>query len=332
MSTVFSSWLVTLLVPGVLVSSADVTQEVAPQPVAQPQPVQPQPQPQPTQPQPAQPQPAQPAPVAAQPSQPLMPAPATQAGPPPPTAASAPEELPLGTRPEHGPFFADDPVSEVKYPSGPDTEKPPFLSLRKGAFCFIEDAKCKSALLASAHVAVGMNVLRGDFGFTTPYTQFGFRGGFTVRPLWLARGAWSPWGLGLVASWSRGSGQFNNPNSLIPGAVVSTARTSNTDSFRIAAVNQFWLGRQRLKAFHLDVTLGAVQSTSLGVTGTYWGTHVEVAGGFGGWGALFAMADFLDGDTRVTFGLRAHAIPAAPVAALVILGMLASGAFAGGGE
>ncbi len=243
----------------------------------------------------------------------------------------SPEPLPLGARPEHGPFYAPDPVSEVKFPSGPSTEKPPLLSLKNGGFCFIEDAMCKSALLASAHVSTGMNVLRGDFGFTTPYTQVGVRGGLTVRPMWLARGEWSSWGLGVVTVWSRGSGQFNNPNSLIPGSVTSSERTSYTDAFRIGAVNQFWLGRQRLKAFHLDVTLGAVQSTSVGAGGRYWGTHAEVAGGFGGWGALFAMADFLDGDTRVTFGFRAHALPAAPVAALVIIGMLAAGVIPAGG-
>jgi hypothetical protein len=205
------------------------------------------------------------------------------------------------------------------------------LSVKRGAFCFVEDAMCKSALLASAHVAVGMNVLRGDFGFTTPYTQYGFRGGATLRPLWLAKKKWSPWALGVVVMWSRGSGQFTNPNSLTPGAVNSSERTSYTDALRIAAVNQIWLGRQRFRAFHLDVTLGAVQSTSVGVGGAFWGTHTELAGGFGGWAALFVGADFLDGDTRVTFGLRAHALPAAPIVALVVLGLLAGGAFSAGG-
>ena len=35
--------------------------------------------------------------------------------------------------------------------------------------------------------------------------------------------------------------------------------------------------------------------------------------------------------SRIVFGLRAHALPAAPIAGLVILGLLAGGALSSGG-
>ena len=214
---------------------------------------------------------------------------------------------------------------------GSPPEKPPFLSVGGGAFCFVEDARCKAALLASAHIAAGTNVLRSqignELGITLPYTQFGFRGGLTVRPLVLARKRdWHPWALGATVGWSRGSGQVSLPSS---DSVESTVRTAHTDALRIALLNQIWLSSKR-NAIHIDISIGAIQSNVLD-KGAFWGTHLEVAGGVGGWGALFASTDFLDGDTRIVFGLRAHALPAAPIAGLVILGLLAGGALSSGG-
>ena len=51
---------------------------------------------------------------------------------------------------EYGPFYEPEPPSDTRAPSDPPRTKPPFLSLKGGAFCFIEDAACRSALIVSA--------------------------------------------------------------------------------------------------------------------------------------------------------------------------------------
>ncbi len=173
-----------------------------------------------------------------------------------------------------------------------------------------------------------MHIPRGDIGVSLPYTQFGFRGGLTARPVTMLRDRWHPWAIGLTAGWVRGSGTVGNPTSLSPGG--TDRATAHVDMLRIGMVNQLWLANKR-NAFHLDFTIGPMRGPVTDIPGFFWGTHVELAAGFGGWGALFAAGDFRDGDTHVTFGMRAHALPAAPVAALVILGMLAGGALSGGG-
>jgi len=230
--------------------------------------------------------------------------------------------------PEYGPFFAGRAPSDTAFTSGRHPDKPPILSFAGGKFCLIEDAVCRISALASAHIAAGVHIPRGDIGVSLPYTQFGFRGGLTVRPVTMLRDRWHPWSTGLVVGWSRGSGTVGNPTSLSPGG--TDRATAHVDQLRIALLNQLWLSNRR-NAFHLDFTLGAMRGPVTDIPGFYWGTHAEFAAGFGGWGALFAAGTFLDGDTHITFGMRAHALPAAPVAALVILGMLAGGALSGGG-
>jgi hypothetical protein len=89
-------------------------------------------------------------------------------------------------------------------------------------------------------------------------------------------------------------------------------------------INQIWLAEKR-NALHLDFTLGGVNSSVLDAPGRYWGTHAEVAVGFGGWGGLYAAGDFLDQDMRVFFGLRGHGIATAPLIGLIVLGLVAGG-------
>lgn len=237
----------------------------------------------------------------------------------------APAPAPSGPPPEHGPFFAPKAATESHFASGPPPAAPPRFSVGKGAFCFVEDANCSSALIASVDVGVGINGIAGDRGVDLPYAHYNFRGGFTVRPLQLARKRWNPWSVGVMASWSRGTGVAANTGSVVdaPDEVVQT--THHTSAYRFGLVNQLWLSQKR-NAFHVDLTVGVVRSSVLTYTGVYNGTHLEVAAGWGGWGGFFVSGDFLDGDSRVITGFRAHAIPALPAIGLVLLGLLAGGA------
>lgn len=222
---------------------------------------------------------------------------------------------------DYGPFFEPAPVTEVKFPGdalrrrkGPDA--PPFASVGGGMFCFVEDSACNVSLLADADVGVGVNVVENGNGLDVPYTQFRVRGGFTVRPVKLARKRWHAWGVGLVGSWSIGS-----------GSVLATDDVVELDplrTWRVGLLNQLWLG-QRRNALHLDLTFGGANSSVLDAPGRYWGTHAEVALGFGGWGALALSGDFLDQDARFVLAMRGHGIATGPMIALVLLGLVAGG-------
>jgi hypothetical protein len=237
--------------------------------------------------------------------------------------ASAP--APSGPPPEHGPFFAPEAASEAHFPSGPPPTAPPRFSVGKGAFCFVEDAQCRSALLASIDVGIGINAIAGDRGVDLPYAHYNFRGGFTLRPITLVRKRWSPWAVGLMASWSRGTGVVANTGSTGDAANGIVKSTPHTTAYRFGLVNQVWLSQKR-NAFHVDLTVGMVRSSVLTYLGWYNGTHLEVAGGWGGWGSFFVSGDFLDGDTRVVTGFRGHGIATAPAVGLILLGLLAGGA------
>ncbi|MDC0670056.1 hypothetical protein [Nannocystis radixulma] len=237
----------------------------------------------------------------------------------------APAPAPSGPTPEHGPFFAPTAASESQFPSGPPSTAPPRFSVGKGAFCFVEDAQCRSALIASVDVGIGVNAIAGDRGVDLPYAHYNFRGGFSLRPITLVRKRWNPWSVGLIASWSRGTGVVANTGSVVDAADQVVQTTPHTTAYRFGLVNQLWLSQKR-NAFHVDLTVGVVRSSVLTYTGWYNGTHLEVAAGWAGWGGFFVSGDFLDGDTRVITGFRAHAIPALPAIGLVLLGLLAGGA------
>ncbi len=227
---------------------------------------------------------------------------------------------------DYGPFFEPAPASEVVFPGDavkPDARKS-FASVAGGAFCFVEDSVCGASLIADADVGVGLNVINSNRGLDVPYTQFRVRGGITLRPLRLAKQRWHPWGVGLVASWSLGSGSITATNRDPTDALTDVTETDPIRAWRIALVNQIWLAQKR-NALHLDFSLGTVNSSVLDAEGRYWGTHVEVALGFGGWGGLYMAGDFLDQDTRVFFGMRGHGIATGPLIALIVLGLVAGG-------
>ncbi len=233
-------------------------------------------------------------------------------------------EAPPGSAPsgeDFGPFFTGPPASETAFVQAPrrGSGLAPRLSVRDGLFCFVEDAHCVASLLASTDVGIGMAII-GENGPDLPYAQITFRGGFSLRPVTLRRKRYHPWALGLAASYSVGTGGIR----LQAEDVVETARTQAT---RIALVNQLWLWH-RPHAFHLDASIGAVRSGVLGRDERIhdlWGTHVELALGFGGWASLVVSGDFLDEDTRIVFGFRTHALAGVPVAGLTALGLWAGG-------
>ena len=217
------------------------------------------------------------------------------------------------------PFYAPDTPVETSFALERTSALPP-LSVAKGRFCFIEDSFCRAAMIFTGDVGVGMNALSGRGGLDLPFTQARVSLGATVRPFVLARKQWHPWGLGLVGSWSVASGSILG----IEDERV-TERDLN-DSWRLDLVNQAWLGQKR-NALHLDFALGAVNSPVYkSASGRFWGTHAELGLGFGGWAGIFLSADFLDQDTRVVFGMKGHGLAAAPIAGLVILGLIAGGA------
>ncbi len=240
---------------------------------------------------------------------------------PEPSAGPRRGEVP----PEYGPAYEAEPPSDTWAVSDPRPDRPPFLSLGSGAFCFVEAAACRSAMIVSADVGAGINAIAGDRGVDLPMTQFSLRGGFTVRPVTLLRKRWHPWSVGLVGSFVRSSGTVASSDSTIGSSNPDLVDVAFTNGTRVALLNQVWLSQKR-HAFHLDFSLGVVRSTVLNSTDRFFGTHADVAVGVGGWGALFVAADFLDRDTRLAFGFRGHGIAAAPVATLIALGLLAGGA------
>lgn len=244
-----------------------------------------------------------------------------------PAESSGSSAAPAGAPKEHGPFFAPEAPTEARFSSGPKPGAPPRFSLGQGMFCFVEDAQCRISLLASIDVGIGFNAI-GKRGPDLPYAHANFRGGLTVRPLTLIRKKWHPWAVGVVASWSRGTGVLvptGDTDDMTGEAVVD--QTPRTLAHRFALVNQVWLSQKR-NAFHLDFTIGLVRSSVLADTkNIYAGTHAELAGGWGGWGSLFVSGDFLYSDTRVVAGFRGHGIATAPAVGLLLLGLLAGGAF-----
>lgn len=253
-----------------------------------------------------------PAPVPADTSAPAVaPAPVYAA---PAPSAPAPRRKPPR---EHGPFFAGEPASETSFPNGPRPADPPRFSVGRGAFCFVDDAMCKASLIATADIAIGTNIVGGPGTSDLPYAHYNFRGGIAVKPLMFGRqDSWHPWGLGLIGSWSRGTGAPSKES-----AVVSP----HTDTWRVLLVNQLWLAKKR-NGFHLDLDFGIIRSNVLGSQAKFFGTNASVSANWGGWGGIFMSADFLDKDARVVFGFRGHGIATAPAIGLILLGLLAGGA------
>ncbi len=223
---------------------------------------------------------------------------------------------------EYGPFFEGEPASESKWISRSRKRKTPVLSVGNGTFCFVEGSHCKSSLLISGDVAAGMRIPASNKGPDIPYAHWGFRGGLTVRPIMFNRRAWHAWGVGIVGSWTRGTGSVTVESSTDSQEQASTART---DAWRVALLNQLWLS-QKPHAMHLDFAIGTVRSQVLTTEASLYGSHAEVGFGWGGWGAVYAGADFLDRDTRVVFGFRAHGVAAGPIIAAALLGLALGGA------
>lgn len=221
---------------------------------------------------------------------------------------------------EYGPFFEQEPPSDTRFGASISKGRKPFGSVANGAFCFVDGSWCRASLLISAGVATGLRVPASDAGPDVPYAQFNVHGGLVFRPLMYAGRTWSPWGLGLVASWSRGTGSVTSN-----AGNTEHNDTKRTDATRVGVLNQIWLSK-RPHGLHLDLTVGAVRSAVLTSGLPLWGTHAEVGFGVGGWATLFAGADFLDRDTRIMLGLRAHGIAAGPLIALALAGMAIGGA------
>lgn len=257
------------------------------------------------------------------PAEPAAEADASAWGPvePAPAAPVARRKLP---QPEYGPFFEPEPPSESAHPSDPPPGKPPALSVGGGAFCFVEDAQCRISLLASADIGLGVNIPAGDRGVDVPMSQWGFRGGLTLRPVTLLKHRWHRWAIGVTGGFARSSGALATTFSSAGDSMPDFQEVIHTNATRVALLNQLWLSQKR-NAVHLDFELGVVRSEVLTSQDRFWGTHADLALGVGGWGSVFFGADFLDQDTRLVFGLRGHAIGAAPIAALVLLGLLAGG-------
>lgn len=226
---------------------------------------------------------------------------------------------------EYGPFYEGEPASEVVSPTPKVRPGLPLVAVGGDAFCFVEDAGCKASLLADFDFGVGMNVLGSERGVDVPYTQWRVRGGFTVRPLQIARDTFHPWGVGLALSYSQGSPQVATGRGDSSDPFADVQETARLQGLRIALVNQLWLSQKR-NALHADLSFGTVRSTVLDANGQFWGTHAELAVGWGGWATFFGSADFLDRDLRAVFGFRSHAIAAGPIVGMVLLGMLAGGA------
>ncbi|MGH1341003.1 MAG: hypothetical protein ACRBN8_05600 [Nannocystales bacterium] len=226
---------------------------------------------------------------------------------------------------DYGPFFEDEPPGDLEFLGQPRLGRVPVLSVGEGAFCFVEGTYCKASMILSADVGAGIRAPASDEGPDIPYAQFTFRGGVAIRPSMIRprkRKAWGSWGIGIVSSWSKGTGAVT-----VRGDSQSQEVESSNDTtvFRVAAINQMWLSK-RNHATHLDFTFGGARSDVLTSGVRLWGTHAEVAMGFGGWGGLFLSGDFLDRDTRVVLGFRGHGIAAAPIVAMALAGLAAGGA------
>ncbi len=217
--------------------------------------------------------------------------------------------------PEHGPFFAGEPASDTAFVNGLRPDDPPRFSVGRGAFCFVDDSKCRASLVLTADIGVGVNLVGGNRLPDLPYAHYNFRGGIVFKPL-MRRGGWHPWGVGLVGSWSRGTG---------PPETETTLRAPHTDAWRILIVNQLWMSKRR-NGFHLDLDAGLVRSPVIGSVNPYFGTSAGLSANWGGWGGIFMHGDFLDKDSRIVFGFRGHGMAVAPVIGLVLLGLLAGGA------
>ncbi len=221
---------------------------------------------------------------------------------------------------EYGPFLEGEAASDTAHATRSRPRRTPVLSVGDGAFCFVDGTYCKASLLATASVAAGMRLPASDEGPDLPYAQFTFRGGFVVRPFMFGRRDWHPWGIGLVGSWSRGTGSVTGDAML-----AEIEQTDHTDAWRIASHNQIWLSKKP-HGIHLDLTFGGVRSEVLTSGIALWGTHAELGFGWGGWGGVYAGGDFLDRDTRIVFGFRGHAIAAGPIIALALAGLAMGGA------
>jgi hypothetical protein len=266
-------------------------------------------------------------PAEAAPAGATEPAPAEAA----PADAPAPAPAPQGDRVvakaadeegDYGPFFEPDAPSDTEFATTARKGKAPLLSVGQGAFCFVDDTHCKASLLIDATAAAGVRAPASNKGPDMPYAHFGFRGGLVVRPLMFKRHAWHPWGVGVVGGWTLGTGAVVIQSG---DDGITQSSTERTPATRVGLVNQIWLS-QRPHALHIDLTIGGVRSPVLTSGVSLIGTHAEVAFGWGGWGALYAAGDFLDQDTRVSFGFRAHGIAAGPLIALAILGAALGGA------
>lgn len=223
---------------------------------------------------------------------------------------------------EYGPFFEADAPSDTTFPTQARKRKAPVLSVGNGAFCFVDGSHCKVSLLADATVAAGLRAPASNKGPDMPYAHFGFRGGLVMRPLMFGRRQWHPWGVGLVGSWTLGTGAVTVQAG---DEGLEQSETESTPATRIGLVNQVWLS-QRPHAMHIDFTIGGVRSPVLTSGVPLIGTHAEIAFGWGGWGAVYASGDFLDRDTRVGLGFRAHGVAAGPLIALAVLGAALGGA------
>ncbi len=223
---------------------------------------------------------------------------------------------------DYGPFFEPDAPSDATFATEGRRRKTPVLSVGNGAFCFVDGSHCKVSLLVDATVAAGMRIPASNKGPDMPYAHYGFRGGLVLRPIMFRRRAWHPWGIGVVGSWTMGTGAVVVEST---NDGVDQGSTEQTPATRFALVNQLWL-TQKPHAPHLDFTLGVVRSPVLTSGVPLIGTHAEFAFGWGGWGAVYGAADFLDRDTRVSLGIRAHGVASAPIIALAILGMALGGA------
>ena len=236
-----------------------------------------------------------------------------------------------------GLFFEAEPYSELQFPSHlwPKKTSPnyPLFSLKKGTFCWLEDARCDFALILDADIGAGVNVVRFTRGFDLPHSQWRVRAGWSTHLMRVANRSardWHPWGLGLVGSWSVGSPTLVVGRSVGKDGVVGkdsdgkTIELSPIQSWRIGVVNQIWLQNRNFSP-HLDLTVGTIYSSILDFPGRFWGSHVEVAYAWGGWGGFFLAADFLDRDTRFLGGFRAHGIAALPISALLVMGVAAAG-------
>lgn len=222
----------------------------------------------------------------------------------------------------YGPFFEAEAPSDASYSTTRRPSRTPVLAVGNGAFCFVEGTYCRTAWMASAAIETGLRVPAGDLGPELPFSQATFRGGLAFRPMMFRGRDWHPWGVGVIGSWSRGTGAATLGSAPANSQLVET---DHTDSTRVALVNQLWLSRKAY-AMHLDVALGGVRSPILTSESTGWGVHAELAFAWDGWIGLQAVGDFLEDDTRVTIGLRGHALVAGPILALTMLGLALGGA------